>query len=482
MRELVRSSPRFFLLALLAALALRLVFLLASPQVTNDSRLYADIAKNWLQHGVYGITDSGQIVPTDIRLPGYPAFLAAVFALFGSDNYPVVLLIQILFDLATCFLIGDLARRTISPRAAKAAFLLAALCPFLANYSAAALTETLEIFFTALALDYAVIALYALEDGRLVPWIGCGLSVAAAILLRPDGGLLLGAIGVYLLLVLVKKLREPGNWRGFIAAGIVLTISSLLPLLPWTVRNLRTLHVFQPLAPRYANNPGDYVPMGFNRWVRTWMADYVSVQEIYWQEPGATIDPSKLPRRAFDSEEQKERTLEILESYNDDTEIGPELDRQFDSLARERIRAAPLRYYVWLPLLRIADMWLRPRTELTPADPRWWEFNDDPQWSVLAVSLGVLNVAYLGLAIFGTIRGRPIAFLGLAMVFLILRSAFLGSLENPETRYTLECYPVVIWLAAAAFRETGAGGIGLRKVVSKDPKTGIFAQRPPLNR
>ena len=54
------------------------------------------------------------------------------------------------------FLIADLARRIASERAAKVAFLLAALCPFLANYSAAVLTETLEIFFTALALDLAM--------------------------------------------------------------------------------------------------------------------------------------------------------------------------------------------------------------------------------------------------------------------------------------------------------------------------------------
>jgi hypothetical protein len=32
--------------------------------------------------------------------------------------------------------------------------------------------------------------------------------------------------------------------------------------------------------------------------------------------------------------------------------------------------------------------------------------------------------------------------------FVLLRSAFLGTLENPEPRYTLECYPVVIVLAA----------------------------------
>ena len=54
-------------------------------------------------------------------------------------------------DVGTCLVIADMARRLLSPRAAKTAFLLATLCPFLASYAAAALTETLEIFFTALA-------------------------------------------------------------------------------------------------------------------------------------------------------------------------------------------------------------------------------------------------------------------------------------------------------------------------------------------
>ena len=80
----------------------------------DDSRFYANIAKNWLQHGVYGITNSGVITPTLARLPGYPAFLAAIFALFGVGNFRAVLLVQVLFDLATCFLIADLARRLFS--------------------------------------------------------------------------------------------------------------------------------------------------------------------------------------------------------------------------------------------------------------------------------------------------------------------------------------------------------------------------------
>jgi hypothetical protein len=255
-RELLRRYPRFFLWTALSGLALRLLFVIIAPQVTDDSRVYADVAKNWLSHGIYGTTDSGAIVPTYIRLPGYPAFLAIVFALFGSDNFRAVMLIQVLIDLGTCWLIADLSKRTFpteallgcapgaleykqessGDRAAKVAFLLTALCPFLANYSAAVLTETLEVLFTAMALDFAVIgfnrmamrdaygprtstsaARAANQSGRnaalkrgfvrlafrssfmYAPWLVwavCGLAIGAAILLRPDGGLLLIGIGL----------------------------------------------------------------------------------------------------------------------------------------------------------------------------------------------------------------------------------------------------------------------------------------------
>src|ERR1700690_17808 len=167
-RDLVRQNKRFFLVASLAALGLRLFFVLRFPGIVDDSRLYANIAENWLQHGVYGVTNSGAIMPTLSRLPGYPAFLAAIFAVFGIETFRAVLLVQLLFDLAPCSLIADLARRVFGARAAQAAFLLAAVCPFLANYAATALTETLEIFFTTLALDLALRGLGIGEAGNLV--------------------------------------------------------------------------------------------------------------------------------------------------------------------------------------------------------------------------------------------------------------------------------------------------------------------------
>jgi len=450
-RELVRQHLRFFLFVTLAAVALRLLFIFRFPAITTDSFVYGDIAKNWLQHGIYGQSGPEEISPTYVRLPGYPAFLAAVFAIFGMEHYRAVLVVQMFVDIGTCFLIADMTRRVVSQRAAKVAYLLAAVCPFLANYVAVALTETLEVFFTVLALDLAIIGLGGLDAGQLRPWLGCGLAVGAAILLRPDGGLLLLAIAVYLTWILFRRVRGGQPFRRVLWAGVMVGAVSLAPLIPWTLRNLHTLHQFEPLAPRYANEPDEFVPVGFNRWVRTWIADYSSVEEIYWQVPGAAVDAGKLPARAFDSKEQRQRTAQLLEEYNKTLEVTPDLDAKFAALAAERIHDAPLRYYLWLPLVRIAGMWLRPRTELLPSDSRWWEFNDDPMGSTLAVALGVIGLLYQAGALAGLLRARSIPHLGLLLTFVILRSAFLGTLENPEPRYTLEGYPIVILVASTMF-------------------------------
>src|SRR5437879_6133981 len=72
--------------------------------------------------------------------------------------------------------------------------------------------------------------------------------------------------GGYLLLLLVRALRSkdhesraslsPGR---IITAGVLLTVGAIVPLVPWTVRNLHTLHRFEPLAPRYANDSDELV-------------------------------------------------------------------------------------------------------------------------------------------------------------------------------------------------------------------------------
>src|ERR1700733_9072708 len=143
-------------LAVLAGLALRVFFVLKFPVTeSGDAPFYIELAWNWLKNGVYGFPVNGHLTPVDMRVPGYPAFLAAVFA-FAGNSARAVMLAQVALDLATCFLIALIAAR-LAPEAARrrvtlAGLWLAALCPLTANYTAAVLTETLVTFLTALAI------------------------------------------------------------------------------------------------------------------------------------------------------------------------------------------------------------------------------------------------------------------------------------------------------------------------------------------
>src|SRR5271163_1702377 len=128
-------------------LALRVFLVLKFPlDSSGDAPFYIELAWNWLKNGVYGFPVSGQLTPVDMRVPGYPAFLASIFA-FAGNSARAVMLGQVVVDLATCFLIALIAAR-LAPEAARrrvtlAGLWLAALCPFTANYTAVVLTETL---------------------------------------------------------------------------------------------------------------------------------------------------------------------------------------------------------------------------------------------------------------------------------------------------------------------------------------------------
>jgi hypothetical protein len=489
MTPLIRQHRRLFLWVTLAAVALRLFFIVEFPITQGDTLVYGDIAKNWLDHHVFGQTINGEPEATLIRLPGYPAFLAVCFTLFGREHYNAVRIVQLLMDIGGCFLIADLTRRIIGERAALMAFVLAAFCPFTANYVALPLAETPSIFLTTLAFWFIV---RGLDTGRAREWVGCGLAIACGILMRPDNGIVLAVIGGYVLFhafhsqetkgqlgrraaVQGTGNKEPGTEqresdsgqrtadlqsesrrqnskieRALIPIALV-GVLALAPLVPWTVRNWRVFHVFQPLAARYANNPDEDPHLGFQRWTKTWIGEYVSVVEIYWHVTGEEVDSKLLPSRAFDSAEQRQKTFDIFAGYDQDNALPPELDNELAQLARERIRHRPFRYYVWLPAARIVDMWLRPRTEMLGIMERWWEYWVDPVDFGKALAYGLVNLAYVAAGIWGMlVQRRSVRYSGLLILFFVLRSLFLGTLENPEPRYTLEMFPVVFIFAARA--------------------------------
>ena len=447
-------------LALIAGLFLRLYFVHHRAEIAGDSLVYGDLATNMLSHHIYGLSVD-TVRSSLIRLPGYPLLLAAFFAVFGIGNYTAVLYAQVALDLGTCLLVAALARRLMGDTAALWALWLGALCPFTANYTATPLTETWSLFFLALAF-------YSMErwwtGAESARWMRRGwtwplaCSLAFAVMLRPDRLLLAAAVAPAMLWV---ALRSKGSTHQrfrrsrLIDVGIVVLIV-LLPLCGWTARNWRVFHVFQPLAPRYANDPGELVNFGFQRWYRTWAIDFKSTYDVYWSYDGTPLVLEDLPARAFDSAAQQAETSALLTRYNGANMATSQLDSDFASIAKERVAAHPFRSFLELPVLRVANMWLRPRTEMLPLPLDWWNFRAHPVGSSIAAGLGALNLAYLVLAAAGLWRWRRQGWsrrraFGYALVaFVLMRSAMLLTMDNSEPRYTIDCYPIVILLAAFA--------------------------------
>jgi 4-amino-4-deoxy-L-arabinose transferase-like glycosyltransferase len=473
-------------LAVSTGLALRLLFALRFPVSTEDSATYIQLARNWADHHVYGLWLNGHLIPTDLRMPGYPAFLAGIAMLLGR-SIQAISLSQAALDLCTCFLTAALGA-ALAPawarrRVAIAGLWLSATCPFVANYSAAVLTEAPVTFFAAAALLCFVLGLkqkmtdfsFGGRQLRITPVVfAClgGLLAGLATLMRPEMPLLLAVAGV----VFVSRWWRPLGWRKVALSGAAVVGAFLLPLIPWAARNFITLHKIQILAPRYATMPGEYAPAGYYAWTNTWLVRYRDVYLNTWKIGEERMDIDDLPSAAFDSLEERTRVASLFDQYNgsSDLDISPEIDHEFAQIARERTTRNSLRTYVRIPLERALTIWFTPRTELLPIDGKFWpiseNWEDSPAGFLTTAGFGTLGYLYVALALGGiwvawragranSADSRPpdsanLWGLALLLAYLFTRTAFLTTVEAPEPRYVVSCYPVVLALAAMLWART----------------------------
>lgn len=477
--------------AALVGLALRFYLVLAFPvSDSGDSPFYIELAWNWLKKGVYGLSINGRLTPTDMRVPGYPAFLAAVFT-FAGKSVRTAMFAQAGLDVVTCFVIALIAAR-LAPEASRrrvalAGLWLAALCPFTANYSAVLLTEVLVTFLTALAV------LVLLEANRremlgtpgargLSPWFLGGLIVGFGTLVRPETPLLLAAVG----LALVARWWRPRNWRRLVRVVALMAAGLVLPLLPWAARNWSALHEVQFLAPRYSVLPGEFAPLGFNAWTGTWLWRFRDVYLSLWKLNDENIPIGDLPSVAFDSPQERARVAQLLAEYDKTDTWTPAEDRAFREIARERTARHPLRTYLKIPLLRSMALWFTPRIELLPYSgqlrPFASEWEDDRVDLLVTLSFIAINGVYLGLALAGAWIARGRCGSGILIVFILLRTAYIaGFVETPEPRYILECFPAVIALATQVFRgnRNAESTFGFLRLARGESSSGRFAGNGP---
>jgi len=460
-------SSKNLIAALAAGLLFRFFFIAHFPFTAGDTKFYEELARNWLDHGVYGLFVNGRLLPVDMRMPGYPAFLATIYAIAGRGDKSVMLA-QAAIDLLGCVAAAMLAAR-LAPESkrkivATVALWVAALCPFTANYTAAILTESLAAFFTMAALLVLAIALGQRALKRRVAWLAKrdvftlagwffagGIVAGSGALVRPETPVILAAAGG----VLLVRLRRRADWSKLTLAFAWMAAGLVLALAPWAIRNARTLGRIQFLAPYYAQSNGDFIPMGFYAWTRTWMTHEQDNYLVPWRLGKGPILIQTLPDSAFDSPAERTLVTELLREYNNGWQMTPLLDRQFAALARARVARHPPRTYLEIPIARAATIWLRPRVELLHYSGELWPLRErrreSPTDFDASLGYGLLNIFYIGLGIAGAWRCRANPAAALIVLYLILRTALLATMPTIEPRYVVVCFPALIALGAQIF-------------------------------
>ena len=497
----------------------------------GDGKLYALMARNLLEQHVYSHDSEPPYRASLIRLPGYPLFLTGIYYFFGHENNSAVRIAHALIDTVTCGLIGLLAYlwTPFQPRkqiAAIAAVALAAICPFTAIYVGTILTEAWASFFLVLLCLLTTLAFQAQNVKRSIwLWAAVGLAGGVQVFFRPDSGLFVLAVGLTLVASLFFKRRASDEIKKkserlpkIILHGAIMSVAFTLVLAPWTIRNWRTFHLFQPLAPAHAEMPGEFVPRGYLAWLRTWINDGRYIETVLWPLDDKQFHLEDYPAWAFDSPEEKTRVAQLLDQYNDpdggssdekdkagtaepspspadeedqssdesdneeddsadeeaDTttpEMTPAIDAQFAQLAKERIARSPFRYYVWVPMQRAWSLWVGPHSDYYPFDGELFPWSDIDYsthqniWLPLFMAL-VFVFTLLGVAgawmLWRAATTAARRWLLLVVLLIFIRLAFFASLENPEPRYTVEFFPLLAVL----------GGIALASL-SRLPRKGI---------
>ncbi len=219
-----RPFPWIAVMAVALAARIAFVFILPPRLMWPDPVEFEATARMLLEQGTYGLHT--------LRPPGYPTFIAGIYALLGP-NLIALRLVEALLATLSVGLIGWIGVRLFGRAAGWVAMLIAACHPMLAFMPSTTYSETVSIFLLSMTL---VVMLGALERGGWWRWALAGALLGAQTLIRPNVIALLPGLGLGFALLLRRR------GRGWIAPALVTGLAFALSLAPWLIRNHRVHH------------------------------------------------------------------------------------------------------------------------------------------------------------------------------------------------------------------------------------------------
>ncbi len=231
----MRPSGSLCIFAL--ALGARLAFVLWAPgEPTGDGIFYH-------QHGIDLAAGNGYVnldrSPANTWMPGWPALLAALYAVFGV-HAQLAMFANALFGALTAVGLARLGAALFGERAGRSSGVLYALWPGAIYFSATLFNEALFSLLFVVALNLAVAAAGA-TSRRAQRFALTGLALGACALVKAEPLVLCVPIAAYFF---VRRV----DLRGFALCAALCFGVTLACVAPWTLRNYLTFDRFIPTA------------------------------------------------------------------------------------------------------------------------------------------------------------------------------------------------------------------------------------------
>jgi 4-amino-4-deoxy-L-arabinose transferase-like glycosyltransferase len=244
----IRSLPdrlgRTTLILLVAILAVgfglrayRVVEPLQTPG--DDAAAYYDLSKSLYEEGSYG---SPGFRDASDWSPGAPLLYAGSFYATGGAREGTARIVELLLGVGAILVVFGLGRRiACRPAGLIAAFGVAVYPPFI--HSTGALFSEPPAIFT---LPAAVLAFLWAADRDRPPWAWLvpGLLFGLTALIRPE----YLAVGVAFVLLAAFRVGKARGWKPGLAGAALMVAALLVPIVPWTVRNIVVLDRVVPIS------------------------------------------------------------------------------------------------------------------------------------------------------------------------------------------------------------------------------------------
>ena len=238
LNEVRTKNKQVLVLILAAAVLIRIpVALYMGDQVIElpaiqDQVSYDALARSLLDGRGYSFTENWYPftpanTPTAHWSFIYPLYLAGVYAVTGYHPLAARLLQGAVGGVLLCFLVYKIGCRFVNEDTGLVGAGLAAVYGYFIYYNVALMTET---FFIVLVLLSLYLSIELKEKPTPIYWVGLGLSLGLASLLRQTVLLFVP----FLLFWLFLELKNRGIrwWYYLLPVGVI-----LLMITPWTVRN-----------------------------------------------------------------------------------------------------------------------------------------------------------------------------------------------------------------------------------------------------